>query len=212
MKRLYHHVGSGLPLALVLALFLLPGCKDNATQVLGESQIKTSSLRIISAYPSDESTRIALRASATLDDVNVMELAPSSDEAFRLTAETGDLQPGVHEVKLTYYITQAQDITLATAKRTVTITPGAATDVFIDSADMDRNYDDDADGYTNLEEALRGTNCLDQDSYPQLASQSLVGIFSVAGDMVTPGYDMKLEVGETVVGSSNSISYTLSTR
>ena len=76
----------------------------------------------------------------------------------------------------------------------------------VTSGDLDRNIDDDGDGYTNLAEVRINTDPHDRYSTPGTTPGFTVGHGSYA-DTTAASYSMKSIAGETFNGTTTSTNF-----
>jgi len=151
------------PYICALLLLLMPltfaGCGDE------------SSSDNVASY-SDQNNIFEAKMPVILKAINVTSctLEVSGVGSFNMTVNADDsvsgeipVPVGSHAFTLTYF--SGGSIILARASTTSTISTGSNTITFT-SSDLNTSFDDDNDGYTNLNEVKSGTDPTDANSFP----------------------------------------------
>jgi len=107
-----------------------------------------------------------LRAQLILDGQRVVELSVS-DIDNSISGRMDNVAPGDHVLIVRYFIVLADtDLLLATVVTDVTVADGQISEIILTDNDLNRDYDADIDGFSNLVEVRSGTDPLDSSSFP----------------------------------------------
>jgi hypothetical protein len=110
----------------------------------------------------------SLQAYVTIDGGNPYQLTVDPTTS-QVSGTISGVSAGDHDLVITYYVESPQgsgeEVILATCSNTVTVIAGQAAEVAVTDDDLNRDYDDDNDGVTNLDEVRTGTDPLDPNSY-----------------------------------------------
>lgn len=140
-----------------------------------------------------------------IDGAGAYPLQVNSDDTVSTTVS--DVSAGQHSLTVTY---KSNALMLARASTTAVIQPGAATVVDFTPAEIDRNFDDDYDGWVNLAELQWGSDPLVASSLPPGESPRYVQS-SAGGVAQSALYHMSDTVGEGIeAGIGSSAGYALS--
>lgn len=154
-------------LVFIISAIFLASCSDDS-----ENKQPTSSLFIQVTASILAQTTSTLRTWITIDNGTRTEMTISSDTA---TASISNLSQSTHTVLIEFDFTDSNGtVTLATASQTVDLSSGDSSISFIE-ADFDMaSYDEDADGFSNAEEYIAGTNPWVIDKPPCLIGTSVI--------------------------------------
>ncbi len=148
-----------------------------------------------------------LQAQATIDggSPHALTVDPGTNQ---ISGTITGVSSGTHDLVMTYFVsTSGGDVVLCTYSTQVTVNPGQTTYVAILDTDLDRNIDDDQDGYTNLAEVRIGTDPLDDSDFPAgdppyvLCGNGITEIVSSAN------FNLTVVVGSAVAGTTSSNNY-----
>jgi len=165
-SRAHHHKlprsNSSMPRLLFLVpLLLLAACGQPPTQ---STATLTLSPTTVSFSPSFAPVS-GMKAKVTISGVGTFPMTVLSTGS--VTATIPNVPVGDHTITITYYITDAQgDLTLAQATLTAMVSANQTTTTAVASTQVDRSFDADGDGATNLIEAQAGTGVRDPTSKP----------------------------------------------
>ena len=110
----------------------------------------------------------SLQAYVTIDGGNPYQLTVDRTTS-QVSGTISGVSAGIHNLVITYYVERpegsGEEVILATCSNTVTVTAGQTAEVIVTDDDLNRDYDDDNDGFTNLDEVRTGTDPLDPNSY-----------------------------------------------
>lgn len=150
-----------------------------------------------------------LQARVALSDGASSELNVNKDDNT-VSGNLMDVQAGVYDLTITYYVIQSSvEVLLATVTKTVTVVAGASTQFSVNNTDLNRNLDDDGDGYTNLAEVRSGSSALDRSEMPPGEPPTLsVGTGSF-GNVSSANFTIKSRLGEMVNGSATSENFQI---
>jgi hypothetical protein len=115
---------------------------------------------------------------------------------------------GNHVLGLKYFVSiLGVDVILCKYSGPVTVYANQTTTVTVLDTDLDRNIDDDQDGYTNLAEVRVGTDPLDPADFPAGESPYVLCGNGTTGFASSADYNASVVVGSTVAGSASSTDY-----
>jgi hypothetical protein len=115
---------------------------------------------------------------------------------------------GEHYLQVNYFVTLSEKpVVLCTFSTTVDVKAGQSTPVTIPDEDLDKNFDEDKDGYTNLAEVRSGTNPLSNLDFPGGGSPIVIAGGGITQTTTSQHYTIKQIVGSAVAGSASSASY-----
>ncbi len=142
----------------------------------GVSQEKSSSIPVVFAMPKalSSSPYRGLRAKAEISGGSAVELLVHEDGS--ISGVLSNVAQGEHELVITYFmVIGSQDVVMARTEKTVSVLAGQAANVPIVEQDLNYDFDDDGDGYTNVAEVKVGVDPLDKYSRPQVSRPSQIG-------------------------------------
>ncbi len=111
-----------------------------------------------------------------------------------------DIPTGWHTFTATYY---ADGLILAQASTRAEVIAGQTITVVFLSQDLDRNFDEDGDGWVNLAEVLWGADPLSAASLPPGEDPHFV-LLTAGGSAQSASYKMHDAVGEAMEGGSST--------
>ena len=145
--------------------------------------------------------------SATLEiaGMGTYPMTVNADNTVSVTVE--GISPGFRTFSVTYY---ANGVVLAAASKIAYAASGQNISILVTPQEMDRNFDDDFDGWVNLAEVIWGSEPLLASSTPPSDDPRYV-MNASGGETVSASYTLQDSVGEAVeTGSSTSWNYALS--
>ncbi len=149
-------------------------------------------LAMVFASPGDLANTLIggymLQAEATVNgETYPLDVHPDTNE---ISGTIPDISAGTHSIQVTYFISTTEKIILCTFSKDVTVTAGQQSDVIIGDSDLNRNYHNDTDGYTNLDEIKENTDPLNSDDYPTTPPDPPANVSAIAGvNQVTLSWD-----------------------
>ena len=185
--------------ALTVILFIvLVGCGQESFKNAG-SNLPTE-IRFKAPF-----THIAnLTASLVISDVGTFPMTLNPDGT--VSAAVSGISPGLHTFIVTYF---ADGVILARASSSAVIIADQNTTIVFTSQELDRNFDDDLDGWVNLAEVLWGSDPLLASSFPP-GDDPRFALLTAGGSVQSSSYTVSDAVGEAIEGgSSSSNSYTM---
>jgi len=106
-----------------------------------------------------------LSAKVSIDGNPPIALVVNPDNT--VSGEIPNVKAGPHQLIITYFVLESGlPVNLAIAVKDVNVIANGTTRVDISESDLNRNIDDDRDGYTNLAEIRIGTLALDKFDSP----------------------------------------------
>lgn len=128
-----------------------------------------------------------------------------------VSKEIRDVETGTYQLIITYFVFESQiQVNLAVVViNDVNVIENGITVVDVNDLDLNRNIDDDGDGYTNLAEIRIGTLALDKFSSPGGESPLFVVSNGSFGQSASDNYKIKHSLGDSVRGTSQSTNYTI---
>lgn len=144
--------------------------------------------------------------SATLGITGMGTYAMTVNGDGTVSCTVGSIAPGLRTFTVTYY---ADGLVLARVSRIANVVAGQNVSIAFTPDEIDRNFDDDFDGWTNLAEILWGSEPLLATSRPP--SEVPIFVLSAAGGQIdSASYALQGTLGEAVnPGSSTSLNYAL---
>ena len=106
-----------------------------------------------------------LRAEVNLDGRRTVELSVSEVDNT-ISGQINNVVPGDHVLVIHYFVVLGEVVTLATVTTNVAVASGQVSEIIITDADLNRDFDNDADGFTNLVEVRSGTDPNDITDFP----------------------------------------------
>jgi hypothetical protein len=189
-------------LRIVIGIFLglLAGCGQGDSNPQGSAAMGTE-FRFSVPF-----THIAgLTATLEISGVGTFPMTVNPDGTVSVTV--AKIPTGLHTFTLTYY---ANGVILAQASTEAEIVTGQNTNVAFETQDLNRNFDDDFDGWVNLAEVLCLSDPLSADSRCP-GEDPRFALMTASGSVQSASYTMHDSVGQTVEkGSGTGGPYTLS--
>ncbi|UCH82018.1 MAG: hypothetical protein JSW20_05165 [Nitrospiraceae bacterium] len=130
-----------------------------------------------------------LQAEATVNGGSPYPLNVNQ-ETNEISGTIPDISPGTYTLQVTYFVFTSEKVILCTFTKDVTVTASQQSNVIIGDADLNRNYDNDNDSFTNLEEIREKTDPLDSDSHPVILPDPPSNVTAIPGiEKVTLSWD-----------------------
>ena len=201
-----------LPLLCILFLF---GCSssdstpdaENGTSITSNGSKMQLSLEAPDFFTPDLVSQLNVRASSpTINGGTPAIFDKSTDNRFSKTIS--NVPDGSHTLLIEYYV-GPEDIVVANVSQDMTFTEGQTTDYIVEDSDLNRDIDDDNDGYTNLAELKIGTDAADSSSAPKGPSPLFTVASTSFANSSSTSFKVSASVGENVSGTSSSTSYVL---
>ena len=149
-----------------------------------------------------------LSAKVSIDGGSPIALAVNPDNT--VSGEIPNVRAGPHQLIITYFVLESGlPVNLAIAVKGVNVIANGTTRVDISESDLNRNIDDDRDGYTNLAEIRIGTLALDKFDSPGGESPLYVVSNGSSGQSASDSYIIKHTLGASVGGTSQSTNYRI---
>lgn len=196
-----------IKLIVVLAL-LLSGCSPNSSDTDSlVIQHDGSDMAVSFPVPKALNRELVgdLRAQASIDG-KTTELDVNPDNT--VSGEIHDVKTGTHQLFITYFVLESGlQVNLAVATKDVNVVANNITTVTLSDTDLNRNFDDDLDGYTNLAEIRIGTLALDKFDSPGGESPLYVVSNGSFGQTQSTSYNIKSVLGDSVSDINLSTNY-----
>lgn len=147
-----------------------------------------------------------LQAEVRLDGGNPIALFVDPTDNT-ISGRIDGVSAGKHRIEIIYYVVlNEKKTTLATVtKLDIDVSDGQSTGVSIASDELDRNYNDDDDGSTNLAEVLAGTDPWDTTSFPKAPSGFSVAQGSfLSTESLSTMYRLSAIVGQPANGTTTT--------
>ena len=205
---------TGISLILVLYACIggvLSGCKpfssDSKTNIVqhdGQNlSVKLALPMALTGLPVSE-----LKAKVSIDGGSPIDLTVNSDNT--VSGEIANVKAGLHQLIITYFVLESSlPVNLAVVVKDVNVIANGTTRVDISESDLNRNIDDDLDGYTNLAEIRIGTRALDKFDSPGGESPLYVVSNGSFGQSASSSYIIKHTLGASMGGTSQSTNYRI---
>jgi hypothetical protein len=150
-----------------------------------------------------------LFASVAIDGGSAQALTVNQSDNT-VSGTLSSISAGSHSLVIQYYVNiGGTDIVLCTNSSTVSVTAGQTTTLTISPTGLNRNIDDDNDGWTNLAEVRLGTDTLSASSLPSGDSPYVLAGNSATEPVSSSGYKMRAGIGASIAGRVTSNSYLL---
>ena len=115
---------------------------------------------------------------------------------------------GTHDLELTYYVILSDvNVVLCNYSTQITVNSGQSSTVTILDNDLDRNIDDDEDGYTNLAEVRMGKNPLSSLDVPEGGLPLIICGNGMIQKASSTNYTLKQIVGSAMVAHASSTNF-----
>jgi hypothetical protein len=200
-----------LYLLVLIPLIFISGC--NVVSQHGNVQSSQSPKLVFSGLGSDVP---GMTASLEIKGVGTYSLTDSAAKALRNVSSASsrsfsttvkDLAAGTYTMIVTY---SANGVTLAVATRSVDVSIASTISVTFKSQDINKNFDDDSDGWVNLAEILWGSEPLLSSSAPPGDSPQFV--FNTSGGVAeSTTYSVQSSLGEAIsTQQGSSWNYAMS--
>lgn len=178
---------------------MLAGCfNDNSNNAGSGSQVSEIRLSALGAHIS------GLTATLEITGLGTYPMTVNSDDTVSTTVS--GLTPGYRTFTVIYY---ADGVMLARVSRIAEVVAGQNVVIMFTRQELDRDFDDDFDGWVNLAEVLWGTEPLLAASRPLGDSPYFVASLA-GGQSQSASYVFQDTIGESVsTGISTSSSYVL---
>ena len=149
-----------------------------------------------------------LSAKISIDGHSPTALTVNPDNT--VSGEIANVKAGPHQLIITYFVLEAGlPVNLAVAIKDINVIANGTTRVDVSESDLNRNIDDDRDGYTNLAEIRIGTRALDKFNSPGGESPLYVVSNGSSGQAESDSYMIKHILGASVSGTSQSTNYRI---
>ncbi len=197
---------------ILFVIIAITSCGDiDSLSSDGQGSVSHDGTNLAIDFPVPEFLRAptnnSLQAQATIDGGNPYSLDVDPD-TNQVSGTITEVSLGDHDLVLTYFVSiSGSDVVLCTYSTQVNVNPGQTTTLTIADTDLDRNIDDDQDGYTNLAEVRIGTDPLDDSDFPAgdppyvLCGNGTTGIVSSAN------FNLTAIVSPSVAGTASSTNY-----
>lgn len=197
--------------SILLVIVALNSCGDNSSSSGEQGIVSHDGTNLSVDFPVPEflsPTAIAgLQCQATIDGGAPYPLTVDLVTNAVSGTITG-VSAGAHVLGLTYFVSiLGVDVVLCNYSGPVTVYANQTTTVTVLDTDLDRNIDDDQDGYTNLAEVRIGTDPLDPADFPVGESPYVLCGNGTTGTASSAGFNASVVVGSTVAGSASSTDY-----
>jgi len=117
---------------------------------------------------------------------------------------------GNHNLEIIYFVMMSNiELVLCNYSTQVNVVAGESTSVTILDVDLNRNFDNDDDSYTNLAEVRLGTNPLSNLDFPTSGFPQVVAGNGMIQTSSSANYTVKQIVGSTIAGTTESDSYKI---
>ena len=117
---------------------------------------------------------------------------------------------GNHDLEVIYFVMMSNiEVVLCNYSTQVNVVAGESTSVTILDAALNRNIDDDDDGYTNLAEVRLGTNPLSDLDFPVGGFPLIIAGNGMIQTSSSENYTVKQIVGAAIAGTTSSDSYKI---
>lgn len=150
-----------------------------------------------------------LSARATLDgteDYNLF-VNPSTNA---VSGTITNVSIGSHSLEVIYYVTMSSvEVILCSFSTQLNVVAGQSTQITILDDDLDRNMDNDGDGYTNLAEVRLGTNPLSRFDFPATSNPIIMAGDGMTQTSSSTNFTVKQTIGSAIAGTAASSSYTV---
>lgn len=202
-----------LVFSILLIIISLSACSDSSSSSGSQGTITQDGKDLNLSFSAPRFLAAALitglECYATLNDGTHHPLAVDPlTNAVSGTIKKVD--PGTYVLGVTYFkFSSGHNITLCTYSTSITVIANQTTTVTILDTEMNRNHDDDQDGYTNLAEIRIGTDALDSNDFPAGESPLVSCGNGTTNQVSSADYTASVVVGSSVAGSSSSTDYRL---
>src|SRR3990172_4297606 len=178
---------------------MLAGCLGGGSGNSGSgTQVSEIRLSALGAHIS------GLTATLEITGMGTYPMTVNSDDT--VTATVAGLDPGFRTFTVIYY---SDGVVLARVARIAEVVSGQNVVIMFTRQELDRDFDDDFDGWVNLAEVLWGTEPLLAASRPLGDSPYFVASLS-GGQSQSASYVFQYTLGEGIsTGASTSSSYAL---
>ena len=144
--------------------------------------------------------------SATLDITGMGSYPMTVNADNTVAASIGGITPGLRTFTVTYF---ANGVELASVSKIANVVAGQNVSISFTAQEIDRNFDDDYDGWTNLAEVLWGTEPTLATSSPPSEDPVFV-MDTTGGQLASASYTLQDTLGEGVeANDSTSLDYAL---
>lgn len=149
----------------------------------------------------------SLQAQAIIDEGNPYPLMVDQN-TNQISGTITGVPSGDHDLIINYFISTAGGkVILCKYSTQVTVNAGKSTYVEILDKDLDRNLDDDHDGYTNLAEVRIKTDPLDASDIPAGESPFVICGNGRTQNLSSANFHIEAVVGSTLAGTTSSHNY-----
>ncbi len=199
--------------SILFVLVALTSCGDIPSSSDDQGSVSHDGANLSIDFPVHKSLAalaiVGLQAQATIDggDPYPLDVDPVTNQ---ISGNITGVSQGTHDLEITYFkTTPCGDVDLCTYSTQVTVYSGQPAYVTILDTDLDRNLDDDQDGYTNLAEARIGTCPLDDLDVPAGESPYVLCRNGSTGIVSSASYNLTACVGASVAGTADSANYKI---
>jgi len=178
---------------------MLGGCLNNGSENASSGpQISEIRLSALGA------TITGLSATLEITGIGTYPMTVNADDTVSTTV--AGITPGLRTFTVTYY---AQSVILARVSRIANVVAGQNIAITFTPQELDRNFDDDFDGWVNLAEVLWGSEPLLATSNPPSESPQFA-LSSLGGQTESMSYILQDTLAEGISsGDSTSLNYAL---
>lgn len=203
-KRMLQYFTCTIALMLVGCNF---GSSNNNTQAKPDKP--TLQLRFATPKSLRSVSMTELRAYVTIDGGTPIPLEVNTNNT--ITGTINNVTAGERELIITYYKSiNGTEVRLATFSTALNVHQGQVSTVELTEDDLDKNIDDDLDGYTNLAEINANTNPLDKSDTPHSELPWVRVANGTSGSALSNNnLAIKYGLGESVNGIANSTNFKI---
>jgi hypothetical protein len=201
--------------AVFLSIFVITAlisCGGGSSSSEGEGKISHQENAMEINFPVPKFLRAAgisdLQCHAFVDHGEPIPLTVDGDNSV---SGTFDAPAKTITLELIYFVfREGKEILLCTySNSSITVLADSINTVSILDSELNRNYDDDFDGFTNLAEVRIGTNALDRADVPPGESPYVLCGNGIAHTAESVDYTAYVVVGSAVAGRASSAGYRL---
>ena len=181
---------------------------DNAGSIISDGRDMQVSLGAPNFFTAAIVSELKVRVSSPTINGGTPAIFDENATDNIFTRTISNVPAGNHALLIEYYV-GSTGIVVANISQNVTVIVGETTDYIIADSDLNRDIDDDNDGYTNLAEVRIGTDAADSSSTPEGSSPLFTVAKTSSGNSTSTSFSMSASVGENISGNSTSASYAI---